>query len=138
MYLCDTNFVSELRRRQHADPQVWKWALGIPQSQLHLSVISLMELEVGVLSIERRDTVQGALLRKWFQEQVVWKFEDRILPVDQAAVRYCARLHVPDPRPERDALIAATAFTHGLTLVTRNEADFAGTGVSLLNPWKLR
>ncbi len=85
--------------------------------------------------MERRDIIQGAILRRWFEQEVLARLAPRILPVDIAIARRCAALHVPDPRPERDALIAATALVHGLTVVTRNTADFEPMGVKLFNPW---
>lgn len=135
MYLLDTNVVSELRRGDRADAAVRTWAERTPAGLFWLSAISLLELEIGVLRIERRDTAQGTLLRQWFEEQVIARFRGRMLGVDAAVARACARLHVPDPRPDRDALIAASALVHGLIVVTRNETDFAGTGIQVLNPW---
>jgi predicted nucleic acid-binding protein len=88
-----------------------------------------------VISIARRDTAQGAVLRAWIDDQILPRFEGRILAVDTAVARRCAHLHVPDPRAERDALIAATALVHGLTVVTRDVTDFELVGVALLNPW---
>lgn len=136
-YLLDTNVVSELRRAKagKADPRVTAWAESVPVASLFLSVITMLELEMGVLLIERRDPAQGAVLRAWLDGQVLPAFSGRILAVDTAVARRCAKLHVPDPRSERDALIAATALTHGLTVVTRNVADFEPTGVGTLNPW---
>ncbi len=136
-HLLDTNVVSELRRAKagKADPRVTAWAESVPVASLFLSVITMLELEMGVLLIERRDPAQGAVLRAWLDGQVLPAFSGRILAVDTAVARRCAKLHVPDPRSERDALIAATALTHGLTVVTRNVADFEPTGVGTLNPW---
>jgi predicted nucleic acid-binding protein len=102
---------------------------------LSISVTTIQELELGILSKERRDSEQGALLRRWFAEGVLAGFEGRIIPVDIAVARAAARLHVPDPRPERDAIIAATASVHSLEVVTRNVADFEPTGVLTINPW---
>jgi predicted nucleic acid-binding protein len=93
-------------------------------------------LELGVLLLERRDPRQGEILRHWLDQRVMLAFANRILGIDVAVARQCARLHVPDPCAERDALIAATALVHGLTVVTRNHADFVATGVALLNPWR--
>lgn len=137
MFLLDTNVLSELRkvRSGKADPQVAAWSGRADSSRLYLSVIVLQELEIGILLLERRDSRQGAMLRDWLEDQVLPAFDGRILPVDIAVARAGARLHVPHPQPERDALIAATALVHGLTVVTRNVADFAPTGVPLFNPW---
>ena len=138
MFLLDTNVVSELRKvgSGKADARVVAWAQSVETAVLYLSAISLLELELGVLQVERRDHAQGAMLRAWLDGQVEPVFAGRILAVDAKVARRCAGLHVPDPRAERDALIAATALTHGMTVVTRNIADFAATGVPLLDPWR--
>ncbi|SDY39209.1 hypothetical protein SAMN05421644_15812 [Allochromatium warmingii] len=137
MYLLDTNVVSELRkvRSNKANIHVARWASQVETDALFLSVIVLQELEFGILRVERKDVVQGRLLRVWLEAQVLPTFNGRILAVDADVARLSARLHVPDPRPVRDALIAATALVHELTVVTRNTQDFIPTGVRLLNPW---
>jgi hypothetical protein len=137
MYVLDTNVVSELRKAKagRADANVAAWALSVPAWRLYLSAITILELEVGVLLVERRDPAQGTLLRRWFAHHVLPAFADRVLTVDTAVARTCAKLHVPDPRADRDALIAATALTHGMTVVTRNVADFEPLGAPILNPW---
>jgi hypothetical protein len=135
MFLLDTNVVSELRRPERADVRVRAWAAKTALELHAISVVTLEELERGTLLMERRNAQQGAVLRRWLEDEVVKRLSPRILPIDAAIARRCARLHVPDPRPERDALIAATALEHGLTVVTRNAADFAPMGVTLLNPW---
>lgn len=137
MYLLDTNVVSELRkvRLGKADGHVANWADSVDSTELYLSVVTVQELEIGVLLVERRDPVQGALLRVWLNHHVIPAFNNRILAVDTAVAQRSARLHVPDPRPVRDGLIAATALVHGMTVVTRNVSDFEPTGVSVLNPW---
>lgn len=134
MFLLDTNVVSELRKTTRAEPNVRAWASGYSPDLFHLSTMTLMELEIGVLRIERHDKPQGNRLRHWLQ-QVVAQFDGRILDININVARACAELHVPDPRPERDALIAATALVHGLTVVTRNTPEFEPMGVVLLNPW---
>lgn len=137
MYILDTNVVSELRKARTGkiDTNVATWAESMEASDLFISSITIMELELGILSVERRDAIQGSLLRSWFEQHVLPEFSGRTLPVDTAVALRCARLHVPDKRGERDALIAATALVHGMTVVTRNVVDFEPTGVSIINPW---
>lgn len=137
MFVLDTNVVSELRKAGdgRADPNVVAWLAACEAAAFFLSAITLMELEIGVRRVERRDQGQGELLRAWMDERVLPEFDGRILPVDTVVALQCARLHVPDPRSERDALIAATALVHGMTVVTRNVADFRATGVPLVDPW---
>jgi toxin FitB len=135
MYLLDTNVISELRRPQKANKNVMAWAAANAAASFFLSVISILEIELGALRIARRDAARGAILRAWIDHQILPRFEGRILSIDTAVAQRCARLHVPDPRAERDALIAATAMVHGLTVVTRNVADFEPMGVAVLNPW---
>jgi toxin FitB len=136
MFLLDTNVVSELRRPGKANRNVLAWAGTVPAASFFLSAISILEIERSARLIARRDVAQGAILRTWIDEQVLPRFDGRILAVDTAVAQRCAHLHVPDPREERDALIAATAMVHGLTVVTRNVADFERIGVPLLNPWE--
>jgi hypothetical protein len=138
MYLLDTHVVSELRkvRAGKADPGVAAWAEQVEAGSLFVSAITLHELELGVLLMGRRDATQGSLLRQWLEQSVLPAFTGRILAVDSAVARRGAALHVPDPRPFRDGLIAATALAHSLVVVTRNLTDFEATGVKLLNPWQ--
>jgi len=138
MFVLDTNVVSELRKINSgkADRHVAQWADDVDAGSLYISAITILELEIGILQTERRDPAQGATLRTWLEKSVLPEFEGRIFPVDTAVAQRCARLHVPDRRAERDALIAATALVHGMIVVTRNVADFAATGVSLQNPWE--
>ena len=138
MYLLDTNVISELRKvgDGKADAAVVAWFSKVDAGEMFISALTLMELEIGILRVERRDSDQGARLRIWFETQVCPEFEDRTLSVDAAIARRCARLHVTDPKSDRDALIAATALEHGLKIVTRNLAYFAATGVPLINPWQ--
>jgi toxin FitB len=138
MYLVDTNVISELRKlgAGKADAGVVAWLAGVDAASLYVSAITILELERGILRLERRDARQGALLRTWMDEYVLPEFAARVLPVDTAVARRCARLQVPDPRPDADALIAATAMAHGLALVTRNVTDFQPFGIDVINPFQ--
>jgi hypothetical protein len=138
VYLLDTNVISELRKSKsgRVDLNVLKWANSVSAAGMFISVITVLEIETGILQIERKDSAQGVLLRSWLNTQVLPTFTERILPVDIAVAQCCAKLHVPDPRSDRDALIAATALVHRLIVVTRNSSDFTTTGVEVLDPWK--
>ncbi|TCP64877.1 type II toxin-antitoxin system VapC family toxin [Sphingomonas sp. PP-CE-1G-424] len=137
MYLLDTNALSELRKRRSGkiSAAVEAWAGSVDQADMFLSVITIMEIELGIALLERRDTRQAGVLRLWLHDKVMPTFAGRILPVDTTIALRCARLHVPDTKSERDAWIAATGLVHDLTIVTRNVVDFAGTDVTLLDPW---
>ena len=137
MHLSDTNVVSELRKSPYgkANLNVVQWASNEDTQTLFISVITVLELEMGILSMERRDQQQGLMLRRWLEDQVLPSFEGRILPIDIAIARKCAELHVPDKRAERDAMIAATAVIHRMRVVTRNVADFDQAGIEVINPW---
>ncbi len=106
MYVLDTNVISELRKGKKAERSVRMWAQALPTASLYLSVVSVLELEIGILLVERRDPQR------------------------------CAALYVPNPHSDRDALIAATALVHGMTVATRNVGDFQPTGVAVVNPWQ--
>ena len=138
VYLLDTNVIFELRKSKsrRVDRNVYQWAKGIPASSMFSSVICFLELELGVLLVEHRDKAQGAILRSWLEKHVLPTFSERILPLDLTVARRAAGLHVPHPCSHRDAMIAATALVHGMTIVTRNVADFERTGVNLVNPWE--
>ena len=138
MFLLDTNVVSELRkvRLGNANKNVARWADSVDTADLFLSAITIQELEIGILLAERRDPAQGAVFRAWLNSHVLPAFSGRVLAVDTAVAQRSARLHVPNPRPVRDGLIAGTALVHGMTLVTRNVAGFEPTGVPILNPWE--
>jgi toxin FitB len=137
MYLLDTDVVSELRKARSgkADPNVVAWSATAPTGALYISVVTILELEIGVLRLERRDVTQGRQLRAWLEGRVLPAFDGRVVPIDAAVARRCAPLHVPNPRAYRDAFIAATALVHGMTMITRNVTDFAAMGIALLNPW---
>jgi toxin FitB len=135
MYLLDTNVISELRRGKPMQSEaVRAWAASVPANQLYLSAICLLELEKGVLALERKTPPQGNAIRAWLTG-VRAAFSGRILPFAENTAVLCAALHVPNPRSDRDAMIAATALEHGMHVVTRNTADFAETKVKLLNPF---
>lgn len=146
-YLLDTNVISEMRkaaaqpgsartRVARMDRGVQAWASRVPAQNLFLSAITILELEIGVLQLERRDPAQGRVLRSWIMSHVLPGFDGRILIIDTEIAQRCATLHVPDPLDDRDSLIAATALVHGMTVVTRNVSHFEPTGVRLLNPWE--
>lgn len=134
-YLLDTHVLSDARKQAH--PPLNVWLAAQPRTDLAISVIALLELERGVLRLERRDETAGAHLRAWLTSDIPTAFAGAILPIDERVARHTARLHVPDPMLEMDALVAATALEHGLTLVTRNTKDFQHVGIDLLNPWGL-
>jgi predicted nucleic acid-binding protein len=138
LYLLDTNVISELRKActNKVSRNVYRWARSVSADSMFSSAICLLELELGVLLLERRDRAQGAVLRLWLEKQVLPSFDERILPVDIVVAKKAATLHVPDPCSHRDAMIAATALVHGMTVVSRNVDDLKRTGVNLLNPWE--
>jgi toxin FitB len=136
MYLLDTNVVSELRKGKKADRGVRMWAQPLVTASLYLSAISILELEIGIFLVERRDRKQGAVLRAWIDGNVLPAFDGRILVIDSAVAQRCAALHVPNPGSDRDVLIAATALVHGMTVVTRNVAHFQPTSVPVIKPWQ--
>ena len=137
MYLLDTNVVSELRKANtpNIDSNVESWAKTVPVGELHISVISVQEIQTGIDLKMRKDEVQAIRLQEWFNENVLKTFENRIVPIDEAIALVCAKLHVPNKRPYADSLIAASANHHNMTLVTRNVGDFEGLTTKLLNPW---
>lgn len=143
MYLLDTNVVSELRkspvrrgRLSTVDPNVLAWSESVPDAHQFLSVVTILELECGTLLLQARDPRQGAIFRSWLDKKVLPAFAGRVLPIDTFIALKCAALHVPNLRPERDALIAATALIHGMTVVTRNVNHFQTSGVPIVNPWE--
>ena len=137
MYLLDTNVISEFRKMDagKGDKEVKAWAKSVPVSAMFISVITILELEMGILAKERKDPDQGVVLRKWFDKQVIPTFKDRIISVDVSVAKQCAQFHIPNPKSERDALIAATAKTNGMILVTRNIVDFKDIKIKVINPW---
>ncbi|KZZ45317.1 twitching motility protein PilT [Oleiphilus sp. HI0118] len=138
MYLLDTNVVSELRKVKSgkADSNVQQWSSQVEAELLYVSSIVIHEIELGILLAERSDPTKGKVLRKWMSDHVLPTFEGRILPVDKEVVLVSAKYHVPDPKPYRDTLIAATAAVHDMTIVTRNVSDFNLDNLKILNPWE--
>ena len=137
MFVLDTNVISELRRgKPQQSGAVRAWAAAQPDGKLFMSAITLLELELGIQALERRTPPQGGSLRVWLTA-VRAEFAGRILPFTENTAPLCAALHVPNPRPERDAMIAASALEHKFAVVTRNVADFVGTGVEVVNPWQI-
>ena len=138
MFVLDTNVISELRRIRlgRGNPGVTTWLEEVNPDELYLSAISIEELEIGVLLVERRDPAQGRILRKWLNFYILPEFSRRILPIDTSIVLRSAGFHVPNPHPVRDGLIAATALIHGMTVVTRNVVHFEATGAAVINPWR--
>jgi len=137
MFLLDTNVVSEIRKIKggKADPNVARWVEALDPGSAFVSVITLRELEIGVMRAERRDPTQGALLRLWLETMAIPAFGGRILPVDIVVAKRAAKLPIPNPHPINYAFIAATALVHGMTVVTRNISDFEATGARVFNPW---
>ena len=137
MYLLDTNVISEWRKVRNGtgNAGVGAWIESKSLDLFYLSVITMMELRLGVVSHMRKDARQAEVYHEWVESLLLKGFGSHILPVDLAIAIRCGELQVPDRRPFRDALIGATALVHGLTVVTRDEKDFSAMGVSLLNPW---
>jgi len=135
MYLLDTNVLFEMRRWDKAHPRVAAWVASVDGTEMYLSAVTIMEIEIGALLMERCDQAQGRILRTWISERVLPSFVGRIIPFDERVAQLCARLHVPDPRSERDAMIGATAIVHGMRVVTRNVADFEPMGAAIIDPW---
>ena len=136
MYLLDTPVIAELRRAKsgRADEHVTRWASNVPAQNLFISVMSLLELEGGIAEVQRKDKAMGAALRTWIDETVPAAFEGRILSVDLAVTKRRAALPFAEGK-DRDALLAAKALTHGLTLVSRSLSAYRFSKVKLFNPW---
>lgn len=136
-FLLDTNVLSELRKGERADSNVAAWARGIPDDQLFLSVITIGEIRRGVVRLEPRDPQQAAVFQRWLI-LLCDEYADRILGIDSRIAEVWGEISAVRARPVADTLIAATALVHGMTVVTRNAADFAGTGVAVTDPFGFR
>ena len=138
MYLLDTNIISESRKlgTSRVAPRAARWFDRVDVETTFVSAMTIFELERGVRQMERRDAAQGSVLRRWLDDQVMATYEHRTLPLSRAVALICAGLHIPDPKSERDAWIAATAIDADLTLASRNIGDFANMGVGLINPFE--
>jgi predicted nucleic acid-binding protein len=134
-FLLDTNVISEIRKRGRANPNVARWVAQSPVKDIGTSVVVLAEIRRGIEMKRRSDPDQAEILDRWFA-QMRTRLGDRVLAIDEPIADAWAHLGIPDPIPLVDGLLAATAMVHGLTLVTRNTADVARTGVSVLNPFE--
>lgn len=135
MFILDTNVLSELRAgKPNQSPAVRTWAARVRPEAMYLTSVSVFEMEAGILRLERRSPPQGQAIRTWF-DAVRGHFAERILPFSAEAALICAALHIPDPKSMADSMIAAIALEHGFTVVTRNSADFAASGVRSIDPW---
>ena len=133
-FLVDTNVISEIRKRERADPNVIRWVNQTPAADIGTSVLVLAEIRRGIEPKRRSDPLQAKSLDRWFS-QMRTRLAERVLPIDETVAETWALLGIPNPLPLVDSLLAATAKVHGLTLVTRNIADIESTGVALLDPF---
>jgi hypothetical protein len=134
-YLVDTNVISELRKREKADPALQAWFASVADEEIFLSVLTVGEIRRGIERIRRRDPAAATALDRWL-DRVVDMHRDRLVPVDRLVAEEWGRMNVPDPLPVIDGLLAATAKVTGLTLATRNVGDVERTGVDLVNPFE--
>jgi predicted nucleic acid-binding protein len=133
-YVLDTNVLSALRVRGR-NPPVEAWAVSVPVADQFVTALTISEIERGIVSKERSDPAQGAVLRRWFDDQVLPAFADRVLPFDLQAARVLASYRVPEHAPLDDALIAAVTQSAGMTVATRNTRHFEPLGVACIDPW---
>jgi len=133
-YLLDTNMLSELRKEERCDAGVRQWIGEVTSEELFVSVLVLGEIRRGIERIRQRDEPQARALEKWLR-WVASEFADRLLPVDEKIADQWGRLGVRQPVPVLDALLAATAIAHDLTVVSRDEDGFRNTGAQVINPF---
>ena len=136
-FLLDTNILSELRKENRCDAGVRQWFEGAASDELFISVLVLGEIRQGIERIRRRDAVQARALEKWLR-WISAEFADRVLSVDERVADQWGRLGVRQPVPVLDALLAATAIAHDLTVVSRDEDGFRNTSVRVVNPFSKR
>lgn len=137
MYLLDTNAISELRKVKtgKAHQGFIEWLYSIQPDTLYINTIVLMELKKGIFLKQRKDPKQAQDLQIWLDTIIRPTFAHRTLNIDENTIDICAKLHVPNKRPENDAWIGAMAIAYNMTLVTRNVKDYAGLPVKILNPF---
>jgi predicted nucleic acid-binding protein len=133
-YVLDTNVVSALRVIG-ANPAVQAWARSVSAADLYVTAFTVAGLERGGAKKAQQDPSQGAVLRGWFDRQVLPSFAGRVLPFDLDAARVLAQFDVPEHAPLDDALIGAVAAANGMVMVTRNTKHFSPLGIPMLNPW---
>ena len=134
--ILDTNVISELRKKHRCDPNVAKWQSGVAAESCYLSTITLMEIVHGIELTQKKDAPLAAILKDWYQNQIIPAFKKRTLAVTPTVAEATGKVMAIRTRSTADCLLAGTALVHSLTLVTRNESDFSDTGVAVLNPWK--
>lgn len=134
-FLLDTNIISEVRKGPRCDPRVAAWYASVDDGELYLSVLVLGEIRKGIELARSRDPVKARALEAWLTEVEI-AFDDRTFSIDRRTSDEWGRMSARRPIPVIDGLLAATAKTHRITLVTRNDADVAGLGASVLNPFK--
>lgn len=134
-YLLDTNFISELRKRDRANRGVQAWAMNNDSGLCALSVITLGEIRKGIEDKRRTDIQQAHVIEGWL-DTVLTEFSQNILPVNVEIANRWGRLVSTAKLPSVDLLLAATALEHDLTVITRNTSDFEGSGARFHNPWK--
>jgi len=132
--LVDTNVISELKRGRNAHPAVTAWSAALPPEQIFTSVVVLGEIRRGIKLIARRDRLQADILERWYVD-MRQQIGDRVLAVDEAVMMAWSKISVPNMLPAYDGLIAATALVHGMTVATRNTADYSRVGVEVIDPW---
>lgn len=133
-YLVDTNVISELRKGRRADPAVRSWFDGVADDEIFLSVLTIGEIRQGIERIRRRDPASALALDSWLA-RLVESHRDRLIPVDRLVAEEWGRLNAPDPSPVVDGLLASSAKVAGLTVATRNVADFARAEIDCVDPF---